>query len=532
VRPTEGTIVAFGPGPGAPAAAGAAAMSTESPNDIESTRGLPGPLAALLGVAAPALVTPAALAIFGRQDHPNVAILYLFVVALVSLRLGYRPSLLAAVTSAACFDYFFTIPYHSLAIAQGRQLMTFAGLLGTAIFVSTLNERMRKQARAARDNERRTERQAALVWALAEAESLEAICARAAEHLGSASAAAVRIVLRGGDGRFRVARGEDGTLTLTPEELAAIESAATRLAPSGAGTATFSGAGATYLPLRTPRGCVGVVALEWRPGVSVRPSSLVRSMTEQVAIAIERTLLADEKRAAEMEAEIERTRGAVLSSVSHDLRTPLAVIASAASTLAEQGSRLGGGRRAEMSGIINAEARRLNELLRSLLDVTRLQAGALHLSRSWQSFEGVVARVRAQLEGRSPGRSLVTRLPPGLPPLYIDPILVEQVLLNLLDNALKHSTNDDPIEIVAAPDGSSVRVEVIDHGTGVGPAELPRIFERFYRGGGAAPGGLGLGLTIARGIVRAHGGQIWASPTEGRGLTVTFTLPLEGEPAS
>ena len=134
---------------------------------------IPGPAAAVLGIAAPALVTPLAMVIFGREDLPNVAILYLVVIALVSLRLGYRPSLLAAVTSALCLDYCFTVPYHSLAITQGRQLLTFAGLFGTAVFISTLNERMRKQARAARRSERRNEQQAALVWALGEAESLE-----------------------------------------------------------------------------------------------------------------------------------------------------------------------------------------------------------------------------------------------------------------------------------------------------------------------------------------------------------------------
>src|SRR5579863_6822314 len=127
-------------------------MSTEPKSRPEQVR-IPKAVAAVLGIAAPALVTPLTLAVFGREDHPNVAILYLFIVALVSLRLGYLPSLLAAVTSALCFDYFFTLPYHSLAITQGRQLMTFAGLLGTAVFVSTLNERMRRDARAARQSE-------------------------------------------------------------------------------------------------------------------------------------------------------------------------------------------------------------------------------------------------------------------------------------------------------------------------------------------------------------------------------------------
>jgi two-component system sensor histidine kinase KdpD len=495
---------------------------------------VPGAAAAILGIAAPALVTPLALAIFGREDLPDVAILYLSVVAFVSLWLGYRPSLLAAVTSAVCVDYFFTIPYHSLAITQGRQLVTFAGLFGTAVFISTLNERMRKQARAARRSERRNEQQAALVWALAEAGSLEGLCARAAQQVALATDSDVRILLRGGDGRLWVARGPERTSALALEETAAVEWAASRLEASGAGTWTFRGAASTYLPLRTPRGCVGVVALGRRNSAVVRPLSLAVSMTDQIAISIERTLLAEEQRAALLEAEIERMRSAVLSSVSHDLRMPLAIIASASSTLAEQGSRLSSGRRAEMGGIINAEALRLNELLRSLLDVTRLESGQLHLSRSRQSLEGIVERVRGQVEGRASDRLLLTRLPPDLPPLYVDPILIEQALLNLVDNALKYSGNRVPIEIEIdfAFDAASVTVSVIDHGTGVALAEMSRIFERFYRGGGSPPGGLGLGLTIARGIVEAHGGRIRAAQTAGGGLTIQFTLPTGGAAAS
>jgi two-component system sensor histidine kinase KdpD len=490
--------------------------------------------AAVLGIAAPALVTPLALAIFGREDLPNVAILYLFVIAVVSLRLGYRPSLLAAGTSALCLDYFFTLPYHSLAITQPRELMTLAGLLGTAIFVSTLNERMRKDARAARQSERRNEQQAALVWTLAEAESLEELCARAAQQVALVADTEVRILLRGGDGRLWMAHGSDGTATLAAEELPAVEWAATHLEASGAGTSSSPDAAAMYLPLRTPRGCVGLVALGRRNGDVVRPSSLAASMTDQIAIAIERTLLADEQRAAQLEAEIERMRSAVLSSVSHDLRMPLAVIASASSTLAEQGGRLSSGRRTEMGRIIHAEARRLNELLRSLLDVSRLQSGQLYLSRSWQSLEDVVQRVRVQIDSRAPNRSVLTRLPPDLPSLHIDPILIEQVLLNLVDNALKYSGNGEPIEIEvqAAGDAASVIISVIDHGTGVDLEEMPRIFERFYRGRGSAPGGLGLGLTIARGIVEAHGGRIRADQTAGGGLTIRFSLPTGDATAS
>jgi len=250
-------------------------------------------------------------------------------------------------------------------------------------------------------------------------------------------------------------------------------------------------------------------------------------MARQLAVALERMLLADEKHTAQLEAETERIRSAVLSSVSHDLRAPLAVIASASSTLVEHGNRLPSGGRDEMARIIYDEARRLNELLKSLLDITRLQSGSLHVSRDWESLEEVVGSMLGRIESRAGGRRLLTSVPSDLPLLHFDAILIEQVLLNLVDNAIKHtSAVDQPIEIEVAIRGPEALVSVIDHGSGIDPSELTRIFDKFYRSESSRGGGLGLGLTIARGIVAAHGGRIWASSTPGGGLTVHFTLPL------
>jgi two-component system sensor histidine kinase KdpD len=491
------------------------------------TSRLSAPLAALLGVVMAVTVTVPAVIMLGREDVANVAILYLFTIAVVSVRLGYRPSILAAVTSAICFDYFFLVPYHSLVINHVRQLVTFGGMLGTAIFISTLNEKLRKQARAARHSERRIEHQYTLVKALSDAQSIEALCTSAARQLELASGAKADILLRGDGDKFDHAFRAGGTSALAVEDLAAAEWASTRLEVAGLGTRNFPGAGATYLPLGAARGCVGVVALRPRAGTSTRPSSLTVSMVRQIAMAIERALLSDETRTAQLDAETERIRSAVLSSVSHDLRAPLAVIASASSTLVEHGDRLPGSGRDEMARIIHDEARRLNELLKSLLDVTRLQSGSLHVNRDWESLEEVIGSVLGRIENRA-GRHLLTSVPSDLPLLRIDAILIEQVLLNLVDNAIKHSASDYPIEIeIAARGVESVVVSVIDHGAGIHPTEMTRIFDKFYRGGAPSGGGLGLGLTIARGIVSAHGGRIWASSTAGGGLTIQFTLPLD-----
>ncbi|HVZ86088.1 MAG TPA: ATP-binding protein [Polyangia bacterium] len=486
---------------------------------------LTGPLAVLLGAASVAAITFVALHLFGRDDIANVAILYLFAIAAVSLRFGYRASIAAAITSAICFDYYFLLPYHSLAITHGRQLVSFGGMFGTAIFISTLNEKLRKQARVARQNERRSEHHYALIKALAEAESTEALCTSAARQIDLASNAFTTVLLRGPE-RFRCAYRAGGASALGLEDLDAADWAAAHLETAGMGTHNFPEAAAYYLPLIAARGCVGVLAL--RPhGHPTRASSLAVSMARQLAIALERMLLGDEKRSALLEAETERIRSAVLSSVSHDLRAPLAVIASASSTLVEHGNRLPSGGRDEMARIIHDEARRLNELLKSLLDITRLQSGSLHVSRDWESLEEVVGSMLDRIESCAGGRRLLTTVPSDLPLLHIDAILIEQVLLNLVDNAIKHTAAvDQPIEIEVALRGAEALVSVIDHGTGIDPAEMTRIFDKFYRSESSRGSGLGLGLTIARGIVAAHGGRIWASSTAGGGLSVHFTLPL------
>lgn len=276
-------------------------------------------------------------------------------------------------------------------------------------------------------------------------------------------------------------------------------------------------------------GVLAIRASEAASAEAIQSFSLVQSMAQQLAIAIERALLADEKHVAEVEAETERIRNAVLSAISHDLRTPLTVITSASSTLVEHGDRLQLSSRAEMSRLINDEAKRLSELLKSLLDVTRLQSGGLKVNRDWESLEEVIGSVLRRVdERRGLGRwQLRTHVPSDLPLLQFDAILIEQVLINLIDNALTYAGNEFPIEInIAARGDRDVMISVIDHGAGIRNEELPHIFDKFYRSDGTTGNGLGLGLTLARGIVEVHGGKMWATHTRGGGLTVQFTLPV------
>jgi len=486
----------------------------------------------LASLAIVSAVTVVGIVGLGEHDDTNVALLYLFAIAAVSVWLGYLPSVLAALASALCLDYFFLPPYGSLALAGGREALTFAGMFATAVFISTLNERLRKQALAARASERRVVSLYRLARELAETASLDELCMRATAEVEVAGNLVACLLIRRGE-TFSHAVRSGGVVAIETEDLGAANWASTHLTPAGLGTGSCPGATACYVPLVASRGCVGVLSLRPRQrqeGTDPRPSSLVISMAQHIALAVERVLLSGEKQSAQIEVESERIRSAVLSSVSHDLRAPLAVIGAASSTLVEHGDRLPEPARAEMGRIINQEARRLNDLLKSLFDVTRLQSGRFRVSRQWESLEEIVGGVLRLIDERTAGHVLRANVPTDVPLLQVDATLIEQVLLNLVDNAFKHGRTDRAVEIDVGLRGGVAIISVVDHGRGIAPDEIGKVFEKFYRSAQAASGGLGLGLTIARGIVEAHGGRMWAKQTPGGGLTVQFQLPLSAAP--
>jgi two-component system sensor histidine kinase KdpD len=213
--------------------------------------------------------------------------------------------------------------------------------------------------------------------------------------------------------------------------------------------------------------------------------------------------------------------------VSHDLRTPLAVITGSAATLQEGG--LDDTTRSELTAAILEEGQRLNRLVRNLLDMTRLQAGALVVKKEWQAIEEVIGSALGRLEDRLGSRPIQTVVPTDLPMAPFDPVLIEQVLVNLLENAIKYTPEGSALEITAEPLDSALKVTVSDHGPGVPEADVEKVFEKFYRVG-AGKGGVGLGLTICRGIVTAHGGKLWVENRPLGGAAFSFTVPIEGEP--
>ena len=256
----------------------------------------------------------------------------------------------------------------------------------------------------------------------------------------------------------------------------------------------------------------------------------LETFANQTALAIERTLLADEAQHAQVRMETERLRNSLLSSVSHDLRTPLAAITGAATTILESGAHLDTQTQRELLESVRDEAERLNRLVQNLLEMTKLESGALQLRKDWHPMEEVIGAALSRLGKRLAGRRVTTRVPPNLPLVAIDDVLIEQVLVNLLDNALKYTPPGSPIDIIATATDRSVTVEIADRGPGLPPGEEDKVFEKFYRGQSAGDRGAGLGLAICLGVVRAHGGRMWAQNLPGGGVAFLFTLPFTEAP--
>jgi two-component system sensor histidine kinase KdpD len=299
--------------------------------------------------------------------------------------------------------------------------------------------------------------------------------------------------------------------------------------PAGLGTATLPGASALYVPQLGSTGAVGVLGV--RPAdrhAFDAPERLhqLETFAAQTALALERARLAEDAQAAQVRIETERLRNSLLSSVSHDLRTPLAAITGAVTTILDDGARLTAATRQELLESVREEADRLNRLVQNLLEMTRLESGALQLRREWHPLEEVIGAALGRLGKRLSGRRITTRVPPDLPLVPIDDVLIEQVLMNLLDNALKYTPAGSPIEIIATAGERNVTVEVADRGPGLPPGEENKVFDKFYRAAPTETRGAGLGLAICRGIVQAHGGRIWAQNLPGGGVAFLFTLPL------
>jgi two-component system sensor histidine kinase KdpD len=336
------------------------------------------------------------------------------------------------------------------------------------------------------------------------------------------------------DGRVENVASGDHSFAQDEKERGVVEWVRSHQKPAGLETDTLPFATALYIPLVGAQGEVGVLGVQPndpRRFHDVEQRTLLDVFAGQLGSALERARLAEQAQQAQLQVEAERLHNSLLSSVSHDLRTPLSVITGAASALLEPEAALKPAARRDLAETIHEEALRLNRLVRNLLDMTRLASGAIKVAKEWQAIEGVIGAALGRVEEALRDRTVDVRLPPDLPLVPIDGVLVEQLLINLLENAAKYTPPGSPIELSAHQEKDALVVEVADRGPGIPQDLVDKIFEKFYRlpreGGG---GGAGLGLAICRGIAEAHGGRIWAQNRDGGGAVFRFTLPIDGTP--
>ncbi len=476
-----------------------------------------------------ALVTFFGQFFHGRLEPANLTMLYLLAVVIVALEWGRGPAILAATLGVAAFDFFFVPPRFTMAVSDTQYLLTFVGLLVVGLVISALTSRVQEQVRAAREREAFTAALYALSRDLAAASELREILEAIARHVGSVFSRHVAIFLPE-DGGPKVAF-HSGDFPLTGNERAVATWVLQHGEPAGRGTETLPAAGARYLPLRTAQGIRGVLGV--RPAaptdsaLSPEQQHLLDAFASQTALAIERAQLVAEARRVQVLQETERLQEALLNSISHDLRTPLASITGALSSLVEDGRVLDEPTRGELLETAREAAQRLNGLVGDLLDMTRLRGGALRLRREPADIEDLIGAALTQLGGSMDGRAVEVDIAPDLPLVSLDFVLMTRVLANLLENAVKYSAPGNPISVRARVVGQDLEIQVADRGPGVPGSELAGMFEKFQRSGPQVHASAGLGLAICKGFVEVHGGAISAENRPGGGLTVSLTIPLQ-----
>ncbi len=459
----------------------------------------------------------------------NLVVLYLLGVVAVAMRCSRRVAVAASFLSVAAFDFFCVPPYLTFRVADYEYLITFAGMLVVALVISTQTARIRMQAANAVDSEARTETLYRLSRRLAGQTRVFDVARTAAECAEEVFQVPVVIFLPD-EGKITFRRRTSDHLPISTAEEAAAQWVFDHGQKAGKGSDAFSDAAAVYLPLRSARKTVGVMGVlpdSNRDVFFLEHKNLLEAYASQTALAIERTLSQHAAEETRIQMQTEQMRSSLLSAVSHDLRTPLASITGAASTLHSQGERLPPETRGDLLDSISEEAERLGRLVGNLLEMTRFESGGVELRRDLYPLEEIVGAALQRMEPQLVGRPVTTLLPDSLPLVSVDDVLLGQVVVNLLENAVKYSPPGTPVEVAAEAEEGGVTLEVRDRGPGFAPGEEQRVFEKFYRGRPEGVRGAGLGLAICRAIVEAHGGTIEAFNRAGGGAVLRIRLPLE-----
>jgi two-component system sensor histidine kinase KdpD len=485
------------------------------------------------------LATGLAFLMYPYFDLPNLIMVYLLGVLATAMHCGRGPAILNSLLSVLAFDFCFVPPRWSFTVEEAKYIVTFGVMFLTAVVISHLATLIRRQAEAARLQERQTAAMHALSGELAATRGVEKVLQVSVQHFSEIFQCQAMALLPDEKGKLHVAAGDPAAVFQKDilKELGVAQWAYDAGQMAGWGTQSLPDSPILYVPLQAADATLGVLALRPRDPQSeywLLPEQLrlrlLESLAKQVALAFEVERLQKTAMEAQVVAESERLRSSLLGSMTHDFQTPLAAIMGSASSLIDLQVRLDAMQAREMLANIYDEAERLSRLVNNLLNIARLQAGSLKLHKELQPLEEVVGAALNRLEKKLADRPITISLPADLPMVPLDAALVEHIFINLLENSLKYTPPGSPLSISAIRKESEVEVEVADQGPGFPPDDLEKIFEMYYRGTTEiGQKGYGLGLSICRAIVQAHGGRIWAVNRAGEGAAIRFTFPLDGQ---
>jgi two-component system sensor histidine kinase KdpD len=483
-------------------------------------------------VAAAAISAACTVVAFGMYPYlelSNLVMVYLLGVVVAGLRIGRLPSVLTAVLNVLLFDFFFVPPRFTFAVSDVQYLLTFAVMLIVALVIATLVARVRQQTRVAGARERRTSLLYAMSRELAATREGASMARLAVKHVAEVFDCECVVLLPDAAGRVRYPAETPMEGSYRGADLAVAQWVADHGRRAGLGSDTLPAAPALYLPLGEGREGLGVLTVRPRnPRRVLLPEQrhLLETFAGQIGLALERAGLAETAASARISAERETLRNTLLASISHDLRTPLAAMVGAASTLVTRGASLDDATRTQLARSIESRSRDMSELVSKVLDLMRFDSGEITLRRDWEAVEDLVGAAVEHSQERLGEHRVEVALPADLPLVFVDATLIVQVFTNLFDNAAKYTPAGTLITVSARDERGAVHVTVDDDGPGWPPGDPERLFAKFQRG--IQEGtivGVGLGLSICRAIVHAHGGTIAAAPRPGGGARLEFTLP-------
>ncbi|RJP50535.1 MAG: sensor histidine kinase KdpD [Anaerolineaceae bacterium] len=485
----------------------------------------------LTSVGLVAISTLLGLLIRGELEPTNLVMLYLTSVVVSAVFLGRGPSLLGAIMSVLSFDFFLVPPYYTFVVNDTEYILTFIALFIVGLVISSLTARVREQAESAVQREKQASALYNLGRDLTSATDLKQVAEIIVSHISQAFGRDVAIFLP--ENKQLLTFANSPGFEPDENELAVAAWAFEHNEPAGRGTDTLPAAALRCLPLKTANNIVGVLGVRPKDSgnfLTPEQRQTLAAFANQAALAIERAGLAKQAQKAELLQAAEKLQTALLNSISHDLRTPLVAITGALTSLDEQAESLNEDYRRSLIGTAREEADRLNRLVGNLLSMTRIESGAIRLHREPGDIQDVIGTALEQLGKRAEDHQINVNVPDDFPLVPMDFTLIVQVVVNLLENAVKYSRKDTLIEVSASLLDDTVRLEIADRGVGIPLEDLTRVFDKFYRvQRPESVSGTGLGLSISKGIIEAHHGNIYALARDGGGTIVSVELLLNNE---